>query len=205
MLVLHGYHQIRVRKTDQEKLAFFTPNSKTSFKVTPFHSKSTFTFYTAMMQFLRDDWLFLFNETKHNVSLDHSPTKIICDDRIIIDDIFSFSNDIPTLLHYFPVLHKYLQRIGFHLSWINTTSLRIEWSTSAMILFLSESPLQHLSSPYLKNGHSHHMVSLSYHLSGYDTFIIGIYPDLKPISNRSGNCNETIITRIFPWWDKHHP
>ena len=102
-----GYHQIRVRKTGQKKLAFFTPNDKNkTLKVMPFGTKNAPAFYTVMMNFLRDDWILSFNETKHNVSFDHSSTKIICDDRIIIDDILLFSNHIPTLLHYFPVLHK---------------------------------------------------------------------------------------------------
>ena len=82
----------------------------------PFGPKKAPAFYTTMMQFLRDDFFLLFNETKHTILLDHSPTKIICDDRIIIDDILLFSNYIPALVHYFFVLHKYLQSIGFHLS-----------------------------------------------------------------------------------------
>ena len=63
----------------------------------PFGPKNIPAVYTIMMQFLRDDWLLVFNDTKHTVSLDHSPTKIICGDRIIIDDIHLFYNHIPTL------------------------------------------------------------------------------------------------------------
>ena len=93
-----GYHQIRVRKIDQEKLAFFRPDGKKeTFKVMPFGPKNAPAFYTAMMQFLRGEWIMLFNETKHMFSLTDSPTKIVCNDRIIIDDILLFSNHIPTL------------------------------------------------------------------------------------------------------------
>ena len=50
------YHQIRVRKCDQEKLVFFTPDGKKkTYKVIPFGPKNTPEFYTAMMQILRDD------------------------------------------------------------------------------------------------------------------------------------------------------
>ena len=56
----------------------------------PFGPKNTHVFYTAMMQFLRDDWTILFNETRHTINLSNSPTNIVCDDRIIIDDILLF-------------------------------------------------------------------------------------------------------------------
>ena len=97
-----GYNQIRVRKRDQEKLAFFTPSGKKkTLKVILFGPKNAPAFYTTMMQFLRDDWTILFNETSHTINLSNSPTNIVCDDRIIIDDILLFSNHITILLHYF--------------------------------------------------------------------------------------------------------
>ena len=53
-----------MRKIDQEKLPFFTPNEKKkTFKAMPP------AFYTAMMYFLCDDWLLVFNETKYIISL----------------------------------------------------------------------------------------------------------------------------------------
>ena len=71
--------------------------------------------------FLRDDWILLFNETKYTVSYDQLPTKVICDDRIIIDNILLFSNHMSVLLHYFPcvsqVFTKY--RLSFKLSKCN--------------------------------------------------------------------------------------
>ena len=70
-----GYHQIRVCKIGQEKLAFFKPNStKKTFKVMTFGPKNAPAFYTAMMQFLWDNQLLLFNETRYTISFDHSPT-----------------------------------------------------------------------------------------------------------------------------------
>ena len=95
----------------------------------PFGTKNAPAFYTVMMNFLRDDWILSFNETKHNVSFDHSSTKIICDDRIIIDDILLFSNHIPTLLHYFPVLHKECTkyRLSFQISKFDFFKDRVEY------------------------------------------------------------------------------
>ena len=67
----------------------------------PFGPKNTPAFYTAMMQFLRTDWTVWFNETKQTIKLSDSPSTIIYNGRVIIDDILLFSNHIPTLLHYF--------------------------------------------------------------------------------------------------------
>ena len=40
-----------------------------------------------MIQFLRDGCNILFNETRHTFTLVQSPSKIICNDRIIINGI----------------------------------------------------------------------------------------------------------------------
>ena len=89
-----------------------------TFKVMPFGLKNAPAFYTAMMQFLRDEWILLFNETRHIISLINSPAKVIYNDRIIIDDILLFSNHTPTFLYYFScvtrVFTKY--RLSFKLS-----------------------------------------------------------------------------------------
>ena len=56
--VRSGYHQIRVRKCDQEKLTLFTPDGKKkTYTVMPFGPKNAPVFYTAMIQILRDDWI----------------------------------------------------------------------------------------------------------------------------------------------------
>ena len=45
-----GYHQIKVRKSDQEKLVFFTPSGeKKTYNVLPFGPTNASGFYTAMM------------------------------------------------------------------------------------------------------------------------------------------------------------
>ena len=55
------YHHLRVRKRDQENwLSLHHPVKKKTFKVMPFGSKNTPTFYSAMVQFLRDDCILLF-------------------------------------------------------------------------------------------------------------------------------------------------
>ena len=97
-----GYHQIRVRESDQEKLAFFTPyGKKKCFIVMPFRPKNAPAFYTAMIRILHDEWVVLFHSTKECVPSDPSLLKILCDSKTIIDGTLIFSNHIQTLLHYF--------------------------------------------------------------------------------------------------------
>ena len=95
----------------------------------PFGPKNAPAFYTTMMQFLRADWTVLFHETKHTINISDSPTTIICNDRIIIDDIFLFSNHIPTLLHYFScVAHIFIKfRLTFKLSKYDFLKERVEY------------------------------------------------------------------------------
>ena len=95
-----GYHQISVHKRDQKNLAFFTPDvKKKTYRVMPFGPKNAPEFYTAMMQILRDDWIALFNETRHGIVDENAPKTIVCDDKIFINDILLYSNHTPTLLH----------------------------------------------------------------------------------------------------------
>ena len=97
-----GYHQLRVRKCDQEKLTFFTPSGeKKTYDVLPFVPKNTPSFYTAMMQTLRKIWLLLYTEIKHLLHLDSAPVTIMCNEKIFIDDILLYSNNVKTLIHYF--------------------------------------------------------------------------------------------------------
>ena len=67
----------------------------------PFGCNTSLEFYTTMMQSLRKEWLFLFTDTKHVISYDTVPIALICNDKIIIDDILPYSNHVPSLLHYF--------------------------------------------------------------------------------------------------------
>ena len=57
------------------------------------------TFYTAMMQSLRKEWLLLFADTKHVIRINSSPVSIVCNENIIIDDILLYSNHVNTFLH----------------------------------------------------------------------------------------------------------
>ena len=95
----------------------------------PFGPKNAPAFYTAMMQFLRDNWTILFNETRNTINLSNSPTNIVCDDRIIIDDILLFSNHIPTLLHYFSCVAQVFTkfRLSFKLGKCDFLKQRVEY------------------------------------------------------------------------------
>ena len=78
---------------------------------------------------LRDDWLTLFYETKHNIIVEDAPDTIIYNDKIIINNILLFSNHIPTLLHYFSCIAtaftKY--RLSFKLSKCDLFKSRVEF------------------------------------------------------------------------------
>ena len=111
-----GYHQIRVRESDQEKLAFFTPDGKKKcFVVMPFGPKNAPAFYTAMMKILHDEWVVLFHSTKECVPSDPSLLKIFCDSKTIIDDtlIFPITSQHCSIISL--VLLKSSQNIAFHL------------------------------------------------------------------------------------------
>ena len=54
------YHQIRIHQSDQKTLANFTPSRIIIITVMPFGTHTTPTFNTTMIQFLRDDWIILF-------------------------------------------------------------------------------------------------------------------------------------------------
>ena len=125
-----GYHQIGVRSCDREKLVFFTPGgNKKTYKVMPFGPKNASAFYTAMMQILREEWLILFAETKITIPHSPLPSTLICDEKIIMDDILLYSNHIPSLIHYFAciaqVFTKY--RLSFKLSKCDFFKLRVEF------------------------------------------------------------------------------
>ena len=125
-----GYHQIRVRESDQEKLVFFTPSgTKQIFRVMPFDPKNSPAFYTAMMQSLRKEWLLFFTNTKHVISCDNVPNTLICNDKITIDDILLYSNHVPSLFHYLScviqVFTKY--RLSFKLTKCDFFIPRVEF------------------------------------------------------------------------------
>ena len=56
-----GYHQIKVRDQDQEKLAFFAPDGwKYTYKVMPFGPTNAPTFYTYVTRQIQDEATLLF-------------------------------------------------------------------------------------------------------------------------------------------------
>ena len=125
-----SYHQIQVRKVKQEKMALFTLVGKSmTFKVMPFGPKNVPDFYTIMMHFLRDKWILLCNETRHIISLSNSLAKVICNNRIIIDDILLFSNHTPTLLYYFSCVARVFTKhqLSFKLSKLDYLKDRVEY------------------------------------------------------------------------------
>ena len=81
------------------------------------------------MQTLRDNWLVLFNETKHSIIVENTPNTMIGDDKIVIDDILLYSNHIPTLLHYLScisdIFTKY--KLSFKLSKCDFLKSRVEF------------------------------------------------------------------------------
>ena len=99
--VRSAYHQIRVRESDQEKFVFSLPIELRKYFELSFSPKHSPAFYTAMMQSLRKEWLLLFADTKHAISFDTVPVTLVCNDKIIIDDILLYFNYVPSYLHHF--------------------------------------------------------------------------------------------------------
>ena len=83
-----------------------------------FGSTNALDFYTATIQALHKKWLFIFSDTKYLICVTSAPITIICNDKIIIDDILLYTNNVLTLLHYFScvtqVFTKY--RLSFKLT-----------------------------------------------------------------------------------------
>ena len=109
-----GYHQIRIRECDQEKLAFFAPDGfKYCFTVILFGTTNAPTFYTAMMRNLKEEWDNLFLQCLcdmrtigdlpisanklSNIYL--GDEKVICGTLVLIGDILLWSSRKDILLH----------------------------------------------------------------------------------------------------------
>ena len=68
-----GYHQVKVREKDQEKLVFFGPYNKMyTYNVLPFSCVNGPTFYTCMKRTLQDQWRNLFRQriNREDIELD---------------------------------------------------------------------------------------------------------------------------------------
>lgn len=81
-----GYHQVVVRKVDQEKLAFFTPNHKKyTWNVMLFGPTNAPAYYTAMMNVFQTEWNILFLETvQHMNAIDGRPVTVTEDGSVFI-------------------------------------------------------------------------------------------------------------------------
>ena len=62
---------------------------------------------------MHDKWILLFQETKLTIVMTNSPPHIICDDRIIIDDIILFSNHVSIILHHFSCVARVFTKYRF--------------------------------------------------------------------------------------------
>ena len=102
---------------------------KRTYKVIPFGPITAPSFYTTMMQSSRKEWLLLYTDTKHLIHFDSITVTIICNDKIIIDVILLYSNNINTFIHYFScvsqVFTKY--RLSFKLTKCNFFKPRVKF------------------------------------------------------------------------------
>jgi hypothetical protein len=118
-----GYHQIRVRHRDQEKLAFFAPDDhKYCWPVMPFGPRNAPAFYTCMMGIFKGEWQALFR-SRYPTDTSHLGS------RIIIDDILLWSTIVAALLRLFEcvcdIFMKY--RVTFQLKKCEFLTNRIEY------------------------------------------------------------------------------
>lgn len=126
-----GYHQVPVKLSDQDKLAFFAPDHrKYAFQVMPFGPRNAPSFYTAMMLDFKEEWdaLFVVKVAELKV-IDGKLVKIegtiiflgreklFYGSRSIIDDILVWTSHLRLTILYFRcvcmVFEKY--RVSFKL------------------------------------------------------------------------------------------
>ena len=139
-----GYHQVAVRKVDQEKLAFFAPNHKKyTWNVMPFGPTNAPAYYTAMMNVFQTEWNILFLETVRRMdAIDGRPVTVTEDgsvfiskkristgSKVIIDDILAWSNDLGVILIYLECICRVFQkyRVSFRLDKCEFLKDRVEY------------------------------------------------------------------------------
>ena len=103
------------RKVRPSKTCFFhSMRDEKDFKSHAFWIRERSRFYTTMIQTLRRKWIELFTEIRDNVSITTSHTTLICDDKIIINDILLFVIIFQHSCTIFLMLSRFLQSIdGF--------------------------------------------------------------------------------------------
>eukprot|EP00956_Cyclotella_meneghiniana_P020963 scaffold37640_cov83-Cyclotella_meneghiniana.AAC.2 len=94
MDAIHGYHQLRVDKESQEKLAFAGPDAiKWTFLVMPFGPVNGPAIFIGFMHDMQSRWMEIAAAAGIDVSSDAG-------DRLIVDDILSFARTLPTAFAY---------------------------------------------------------------------------------------------------------
>ena len=149
-------------------------------KVIPFGPKNSPVFYTAMVQFFREDWILLFQEIKHTIVMTNSPCNIVCDDRIIINDILLFSNHVSTILHYFSCVVRAFTKYILFFKLIKRDFLQPRVVYVMILLLMVIIPLLQ-SLVYCKTGIFHPTASHFYRSSVCVASIIDIVPGSKSV------------------------
>ena len=145
MDAFQGYHQVKVREQDKEKLAFFAPNNrKYTFTVMPFGPMNAPAFYSKMMLDFKKEWTTLFlmqirNHTSSNGDtftvlcntevLVNSSTRLIFSSKTIIDDILLWCSHTDALLLLMECVCKVFRkyRVSFRLKKCDFLKDRVEY------------------------------------------------------------------------------
>ena len=139
-----GYHQVRVRMVDREKLAFFGPDGwKYTFKVMPFGPTNAPGFYSAMMRNMKEEWDNLFIcRPQELLQVDSEAVvvsismeifiggkKLVYGTKIIIDDILLWCSNVSALFIYFECICKVFRkyRVSFRLDKCDFMKPRVEY------------------------------------------------------------------------------
>ena len=139
-----GYHQVKVKEGDKDKLAFFAPNGKKyTYKVMPFGPMNAPAFYTFMMQKFREEWDELFYTTLHDMTtIEGKIVTVTATNEVrldglltqtgskgIIDDILIWSTHQELVLTYFECVCKIFQkyRVSFRLDKCEFLKDRVEY------------------------------------------------------------------------------
>lgn len=138
-----GYHQVKVKDEDQEKLAFFAPdNQKYTFTVMPFGPCNAPGFYTCMMLDFKKEWdaLFVIRVSKlqfvddkivqvDGIAIFLDKKKVYYGSRTIIDDILLWCSNMKLVLLYLKCVCEVFQkyRVSFKLKKCDFLQERTEY------------------------------------------------------------------------------
>ena len=94
-----------------------------------FEAKNVSAFYTTIIKVQQDDWVIIFNNTKHIVKSDTSLANTFYNSKKIIDDTLIYSNYILTLLHHFSCVYQVFTKykLSFKLSKCDFFLARVEY------------------------------------------------------------------------------